>query len=432
MPYFSELTGKNLNLFLAGWEENFFILLALVLLTGFLSGIYPAYYLSSFQAAGILKGDYAGKGSAAGIRKILFVVQIGITVMLIISTLVVRDQLKLVQTKNLGYDKENLLYLPVRGDILDDRQGLKAFLLADPAINGFTVCSDIPTTTIHLWGENNWEGMEENEDKLLYYYTTDFDFQKTMGISLKKGRWFDRATDSSNYIINESAAEHMGMDESLGKWFQNGETRGRIIGVMEDFHFKSLREKIEPLVVRMGSYFNYIIVRYEPGMENRAIDKLKEGWNEFNPDYPFEYHSLTADLKDLYVEEQRKETLYSIFTILAIFISCLGLFGLAAFTIKKRSREIAVKKVLGAEASDLMLSLSSGFLKLGILANVIIWPLTWYIMHNWLGNFTYRVDIKIIFFGYALLISLLIILLTIIYHLFKAMRANPVDALNYE
>jgi len=352
--------------------------------------------------------------------------------MLIISTLVVRDQLKLVKTKNLGYDRENLLYVPVRGNILNDHQGLKAYLLADPAIKGFTTSSDIPTTTIHLWGSNSWEGMENDEDKLLYYYTTDFDFQATMGITMKEGRWFEMASDSTNYIINESAARHMGMDEPLGKWFAFGDNRGRIIGIMEDFHFKSLREKVEPMVVRSGIYFSYIIVRHETGMESRAIDKLKEAWNEFNPEYPFEYHSLAMDLDNMYIEESRKETLYSTFTILAIFISCLGLFGLAAYTIKKRKREIAIKKVLGADASDLAYNLSASFLKLGIIANIIIWPFTWYIMHNWLENFTYRVNIKVMFFGYALVISLLIIMLTITYHLFKAVRVNPVDAIKYE
>jgi len=432
MPVFSDLTGKDLDLFVSGWQTNFFILLAIVLLTGFLSGIYPAYYLSSFQAASTLKGGTSNKGSATGIRKILFVIQIGITAMLIISTLVVRDQLDLVKTKNLGYNKDNLLYMPARGEILDDRKGMKEFLLADPAIQEVTISSDIPTTTIHLWGANSWEGMEENEEKMFYYYTIDFDFQECMGISLKEGRWFDMVTDSSNYIINESAAFHMGMEEPIGKWFQNGDTKGRIIGVVNDFHFKSLREKVEPLVFRIGRYFNYIIVRHEAGMENRTISKLKETWNEFNPEYPFEHHSLTTDLSNLYIEEQRKENLYSIFTFLAIFISSLGLFGLAAFTIKKRNREIAVRKVLGAGASDLVLSLSSGFVKLGILANIIIWPLTWYIMNNWLGNFTFRVNINLLFFAYALIISLVIILLTITYHLFKAMHANPVEALKYE
>jgi len=432
MPAFSELTGKDLDIFMTGWEVNFLILLGLVIFTGFLSGIYPAYYLSSFQAAGILKGNQSKKGNAASIRKSLFVVQIGITVMLIISTLVVRDQLKLVKTKNLGYNKEHLMYLPVRGDILDDRQGLKAFLLADPSITELTTSSDIPTTTIHLWGGSSWEGMEPDEEKLFYYYTTDFDFQKTMKITMKEGRWFEMASDSGNYVINESAARHMGMDDPLGKWYSYGDNRGRIIGIMEDFHFKSLREKVEPLIVRTGYYSSYIIARHAPGMEARATDRLREAWEFYNPQYPFEYHSLEAELDSMYIEEQRKETLYGTFTALAIIISCLGLFGLAAYTIKKRKREIAIRKVVGASMSNLLVNLSTGFLWLGILANVVIWPLTWYLMNNWLENFTYRVNIKIIFFVYALVISLVIIILTLTYHLVKAARDNPVDAIRYE
>jgi putative ABC transport system permease protein len=167
-------------------------------------------------------------------------------------------------------------------------------------------------------------------------------------------------------------------------------------------------------------------------MEARATDRLREAWELHNPQYPFEYHSLGAELDNMYIEEQRKEILYGTFTALAILISCLGLFGLAAFTIKKRKREIAIRKVVGASMSNLVLNLSTGFVWLGILANVVIWPVTWYLMNNWLENFTYRVNIKIIFFVYALIISLVIIMLTLTYHLIKAARDNPVDAIRYE
>jgi ABC-type antimicrobial peptide transport system permease subunit len=432
MPVFNEFTGKHLELFASHSGESILLFIFLIIFTGILAGIYPALYLSSFQSATILKGNYSKKGGAAGIRKLLFIVQIGISVTLIIATLVVRDQLNLVNTKDLGFNRENLMHIPDRGNILNDYQGLRTMLLSDPSITSVSISSDIPTTTIHLWGGNDWEGKENTDEKLLYFYTTSFDFHKTLEIRLKEGRWFDRSSDSNNYVINESAAQHMGMDNPVGKWLQNGDQRGKIIGVMEDFHFKSLREVVEPLVIRTGNYFNYLIVRHEPGSQKRAIDKLRETWEYYNPEFPFEYRSLTQDIEDLYIEEQRKETLYSTFTMLAIFISCLGLFGLAAFTIEKRTREIAIRKVMGAKASDLIVSLSASFLKLGILANVIIWPLAWFFMHSWLENFTYRVNINFIFFFYALLITIAIIMITIAYHLFRVMRTSPVDALKNE
>lgn len=432
LPVFNEFTGKDLDLFMHEWKSNLLWLAGLILATGLIAGIYPSVYLSSFQSANILKGNYTLMGGAANIRKLLFIIQIGISVMLIIASMVVSEQLNLVKSKDLGYDKENLIYFNNRGDILNDHQGLKAALLSDPAITSFTTSSDIPTTTIHLWGGLSWEGMEAGEDKLMYFYTTDFDFKNTLGIRMKEGRWFEMASDSVNYVINESAANHMGLENPVGKWFQHDEARGKIIGVIEDFHFKSLREKVEPLVIRAGEYFSYSIIKYKPGMESRAIEKLRTTWKEINPEYPFEYHSLTEELNNLYKEEKQKETLYSTFTILAIFISCLGLFGLAAFTIEKRHREIAIRKVMGATASTLVINLSSNFIKLGIIANIITWPITWYLMTNWLDNFTYRVDFNFLLYGYGLIATVIIIMLTIAYHISKAMHTNPADALKYE
>lgn len=432
LPEFNEFTGKNLSLFQSYTTWNFLLFIFIVSITGVIAGVYPAFYLSSFQPVSVLKGNYSKKGGATGIRKLLFIIQISISVMLIIATLVVRDQLNLVSTKDLGFDRNNLLYVPDRADLLEDYQGLKNMLLSDPAINNVSISSDIPTTTIHLWGSTSWEGKEETDEKLLYFYTTSFDFQQTMQLTIKEGRWFENTTDSTNYVINESAARHMGMENPVGKWFQQGEQRGIIIGVIEDFHFKSLREVVEPLVFRTGDYFNYLIVRHEPGAEKRATAKLSEVWEYYNPEFPFEYESLSQELNDLYIDEQRKETLFVTFTFLAIFISCLGLFGLAAFTIEKRTHEIAIRKVLGAGANDLILNLSSSFLKLGVLANIIIWPIAWFLMHNWLENFTYRVNIDFLFFGYGLLITIAIIMFTIAYHLLKAMRTSPVKTLNNE
>ena len=432
LPTFNAFSGKNIGLFMSGWEENSALFVVLIIFTGFIAGIYPAYYLSSFQAARILKGDYSQKGGAAGVRKLLFMIQIGISVLLIIATLVVRDQLGLVRTKDLGYNHENLLYLTDRGNLLSNYHSLKANLLEEPAITDVTISSDIPITTIHLWGGNDWEDKEGNDEKLMYVFTTGFDFQKSMQITMKEGRWFEMASDSSAYIINESAAKHMGMEDPLGKWFQNSDNRGRIIGVMEDFHFKSLREKVEPLIIRGKGSYEYLIIKHQEGMEKRASEKMLEVWKVYNPEYPYEYHSLTRELEGLYIQEKRKETLYSTFTLLAIFISCLGLFGLTAFTIEKRTREIAIRKVMGAGASDLIVSLSASFLKLGILANIIIWPVAWYLMHTWLENFTYRVSINFLFFGYGLVMTFGIIMITIAYHLFRVMRTNPVEALKYE
>ncbi len=428
LPIFDLYSGIDLrNLLYTPF--HFLMYLFLIIFSIVFAGLYPGYYLTSFKAVSVIKDNISEKTGKGGIRKFLFVLQVSISSSLIIMTLIVHDQIIMVQSKGLGYNKENLLIIPVRGDILVDYQELRAKLMEDPSIVNISVSSDIPTTTIHLWGGNAWEGQEEKGSEQFNFYTTDYNFLQTMGLTLKEGRWFEQSTDSVNYVINEAAAKFMGMEKPIGKWFENSNRRGRIIGVVKDFNFKSLREKVAPLIFRAGSNYQYIIMRFQPEMEKQAIKKITEMWDERNTVFPIKYDLLTDQLAQMYVDEHKKETVYKIFTLLAILLSCLGIFGLTAFTLEKRKKEVAIRKVMGAGIHEIVLSLSSSFVKLTIIANIITWPFTWYLMSIWLNTFSFRVNINYFYFVYAFVISMLILSLTIAYHVIIALRTNPADSL---
>lgn len=431
LPVFNTFLEKSISLNLQQ-VENILFLIGLSLITGIIAGCYPALYLSSFRPTDVINsGKMRGSGKGQ-LRKILFAFQIFISVGLIIATFVVFDQLEFIKNKELGYNKDNLVYLPARGNLLVDFNQSSKELLENPSIESFTISSDIPLTNIHLWNVESWEGKDDDTPNIMYFYMAGFDFLETMGITIKEGRSFSMTTDSNSYIINQAAADYMGMTDPLGKWISRGNNKGRIIGVVEDFHFKSLKTDIEPLIIQAKGYYNYLIARLVEGRRMQGIAALESFWKKKNSDYPFEYHFLENDLNKMYQDEHKKGIIFKYFTFLAIFIACLGLLGFIIYTLEYRAKELAIRKVLGSGNMKLFSLLSKDFTKLTIIGNFIAWPVIWFIMKKWLDNFQYHIPFSVKYFIFALLISVLIIFITMSLIILKAVSINLADTLKSE
>ncbi len=429
---FNQLTGKSLEFDHILNINTILIFLGIALVAGFLSGIYPAVLLSSFQTLSVLKNEVQSGLKKSAFRKALVLIQFSISIILISSVFIVQRQLEFVRKTGLGYEKKNLIYLPARGRYMNYYNSFKTKLLQDNNIQGVTISSDIPLNTIHLWGGLDWEGKNPDDNTLMNFYTTDFDLIPTLGIQLASGRNFSYHSDSINYVINETAARIMEKKDPLNQWFSQSGNRGVIIGVVKDFNFKSLRTKVEPLVIRVGDYYRYIIIRINGVEIQRTIDRIKSLWEESNPDYPFEYHFLDEDYEQLYLPEMRLRTLFTYFTLLAVFISCLGLLGLASFMAQQRTREIGIRKVLGSTVPGIIKMLSMEFTRWVIYANVIAIPVAWILMNKWLENFAYRTNTPWWIFVIAGALSLIIALITISVQSYQAALTNPADAIRQE
>lgn len=429
---FNQLTGKLLEYGQVLNVSTILIFLGIAVLVGLISGVYPAFLLSSFQPLRVLKGELQSGSKKSGFRKVLVLIQFSISIILIVSVLIVHRQLGFIRQKELGYDKENLVYLPSRGDYMNYYRPFKSRLLQDKNIQNVAISSDIPLNTIHLWSGLDWEGKDPDDNTMMNFYTVDYDLIPTLGIQLSSGRNFTFNSDSSNYIVNETAARIMGMDEPLNNWFSFSENRGVIIGVVKDFNFKSLRIKVEPLVFRVSNYYNHILIRINDGEIQNTVDHIRSIWDELNQDYPFEYHFLDEDYEQLYLPEMRLGTLFNYFTLLAIFISCLGILGLTSFMAQQRTKETGIRKVMGSSVPRIISMLSTEFSKWVIFANIIAIPLSWFFMNKWLENFAYRTNIPWWIFVAAAGIALLIAIITVSFQSYRAASVNPAESLRQE
>lgn len=435
LPLFNQLTGKQIHIPLA--DPTFWLIITgLLLITGFISGSYPALYLSSFKPVRVLKGSLKFSSGALWFRKGLVVFQFMLSIILIIGTIVVSKQVDYIQTVNLGYDRENLLYIPLEGDLTSKYQLFKTQLLQMPGIKDVSRITDIPTQIENSTGGVEWKGKDPTADMQFTQSAVGYDFIKTMHLQLEQGRDFskDFATDSVGYIINESALKRIGYKDPVGKPLTFWQKKGTIIGVLKDFHFNSLHVPINPLVLRLGENIEWgnALVKTEPGKTKEALVSLEKVCKNLNPKFPFTYKFSDEEYQKLYKSEQVVSQLARYFAFLAIFISCLGLLGLVMFTAEQRTREIGIRKVLGATVPNVVGLLSKDFLSLVLIANLISWPLGWWAMSKWLQNFEYRISISWWVFALAGLAAVLIALLTVSYQAIKAAIANPVKSLRTE
>jgi len=432
---FNNLSGKNLSLDLLD-GQLLTGLLVITLATGLISGSYPALFLSGFLPAKVLKGNLkAGAGNSI-FRNTLVVMQFAASIALLIGTAVVYNQLTFIQNRNLGFNKENLVYAHMNGALWNKYATLRTELEGNSLTSDFTIVSDLPTEVANATIGVEWEGKDPASQPLFVNLAIDENFFDVFGVTLLSGRGYSKefTADTTNLIVNEKALEIMGMDveTAVGKPLTFWGKKGTIIGVVKNFNFKPLHHSIEPLILRLNTWGGSVVVRTRPGQTEAAIGALGDIWKELNPAYPFSYDFVDQALADLYKTEKQLGSLFNIFSGLAIFISCLGLYGLSAFLAERRTKEIGVRKAMGASVPGVVYLLSQSFTKPVIIAMVVAAPLAWYGMTRWLAGFAYHVTIDWTIFLFAFLVALAIAWLTVSYESIKAARINPAESLRNE
>ncbi len=438
LPFFNSFSGAKLG---GNYRDNPWLIggiCGMALLVGIISGSYPAFFLSALQPAKTLK-DSSGFGArSARLRQILVVTQFAISIALIASAGIVAAQLKFLKNQKLGFDKEQIAVVSLKSAALRrNYEAVKTELLRHPNLVSLTAVSNVPGGRFNQ-NEIFWQ-TEENEQSVSQM-RVDYDFFKTLGIELAQGRGFSKsvATDSASaFILNETAARLYEWDTAVGKeitWLDDdNERRGLVIGVAKDFNFQSLHRNIEPLIFHvLPAGFNYFLIKMSGHNIASTLADLEQKWKTFDPERPFEYSFLDTDFAALYKSEERVQTVVGNFSSLAILIACLGLFGLASFMIQQRTKEIGVRKVLGASVAQIIVLLSREFAKLVGIAFVVATPLAYFAMKQWLQNFAYRTDIEWRVFALAGLLAFIMAFLTVGYQAAKAALANPVEALRYE
>ncbi|UBM57291.1 ABC transporter permease [Marinilongibacter aquaticus] len=434
MPSFNRLVNKEL--FLPFREISFWLQwISFILFTGLLAGSYPAFFLSSFNPVKVLKGSFRALNASVNPRKVLVVLQFSFAIILIISTIVIQRQIQHAQKRELGYEKDNLIYIHMQGEIGKHYEALKQSLLSSNAVSAITKSmSPITQRYSDGWGYS-WPGSTEEDKKLDFVrFSTDTDFMKVMGTQLVAGRDIDIVkfpSDSSAILLNETAVSKMRLDKPIGQVISNGEEKLTVVGVIKDFIFESPYEPVNPLLV-MGpsSWFNVIHVRLNPNLStSQSLQAIQKTFEQFNPNYPFEYHFVDEEYAKKFDDTKRTARLSMLFTALTILISCLGLFGLSAYMAANRIKEIGVRKVLGASVGSISLLLSKDFLKLVGIAFLIASPIAWYIMHKWLENYTYKIEIEWWVFAATGFISITIAIITVVSQSIRAAMANPINSL---
>ena len=433
LPLFNSLTAKTLTLTLN--TEILVACLGITLLTGILAGSYPALYLSRFNPLVVLKGKLGRSYSETWARKGLVVLQFSLSIIFLVAVFVIYQQLQYIQNKNLGYNKENIFYLNIEGK-LDDN--LETFLAEVKKLPGIQDASSIGQEIVgsqNSLTDVNWDGKNPDEVVRFEWRPVNFGMIDMLGIKMADGRTFSRefGEEDTKIIVNETAIEVMGLQNPLGKSLRLGNLRFEIIGVTEDFHVESLHEGISPLFfVFRPNWTHKVMVKAESGSEREAIERLQSLYESFNPGFSFDYRFVDQDFQAQYISEQKVSTLSRYFAGLAVLISCLGLFGLAAFTAERRLKEIGVRKVLGASAWHITHMLSTDFTRLVLLAIAIALPISYLISQQWLDEFAYKIGLKWWYFAGAAGAALLIAWLTVSYQTFKAARINPAECLRDE
>jgi ABC-type antimicrobial peptide transport system permease subunit len=439
LPSFNQFTNKHIELQLTS-PSLWFSLIMLMLFTGLIAGSYPALYLSSLKPIRILKGVTRFTQGSILFRKGLTVFQFMISIILLVATIVITRQINFVQNTNLGYDRENLIYTRIEGELANQNKYLlfKNQVSHMPGIGMVDRSSEAPHAMDFVVTDAvNWEGKNKNADVGFKPASVGFDFVKLMNLKIAKGRDFSReiSSDSSDaFLVNEEAVKEMGMKNPIGKWVSAWKKKGHIIGILKDYHTHSLREPIKPVIldVKEYEYFGVIIVRTFPGKTKDALSSLEKVYKVINPNYPFAYQFVDEEYKNLYSNELIISKLSIIFASLAILISCLGLLGLVMFSAEQRTKEIGIRKVLGASMGSIVGLFSKDFLKLIFIAFLIAVPLAWYSMNHWLQDFAYKIDLSWWIFALAAGISILITLITVSQQAIKAAVANPVTSLRSE
>lgn len=440
LPWFNQLTGQTLAMEYGSFEF-WILLLATGLAVTLIAGSYPALMLSSFNPSTVLKGAKISRGSS-GLRKFLVVFQFAASIFLIICTIIIYRQIGFVQEKELGYKQDNVLVLTAYGDVENRFEALKSELSQITGYRGAAMTSETPTSVRAGYGPDI-EGIEEGPNFIINALRVTPGFTEAMDIEIVSGRTFTegdytRANASENreyaILVNERTAAHFGLspDELVGRNASIGGGSGTIVGVVNDFHFSSLHRPVEPLFIFPRGSFNKLLISYQSDDIHRTLNATGEVWDRMFPQYPFEYEFLDQEYQALYQQETRAGNIFTSFAVLAIFIACLGLVGLASYMVEERTREIGVRKVLGATTFQVMSLFSKDFIILIGIGFLISVPASWYVMSMWLQNFAYRIEIAWTVFLLAGIITILIAMTTVSYQALKAATLDPVDSLRSE
>jgi predicted permease len=435
LPQFNLITDKQIT-FDVLTPSTVGIMLLLGICTGLLAGSYPAIFLSGFMPAQVLKGVVRGSWSELWARRGLVVFQFCLSVILIVAVMVIYRQVDYVQTQNLGYDKEHLIHFGIEGKISSTRE---TFLNEIRKLPGVVSASSISQTFL---GRNNntsglaWEGKNESDEILFENIGVNHGALETMGIQMAEGRGFseDSPSDTTKIIFNEAAIKVMGLQNPIGKTIKLwGKYDLEIIGVAKDFHFQSLHDVINPLFFRLSPANTWsIVVRLEAGKEKETLQALNTLYTTYNPGFTFDYKFQDQEYAHLYAAEQRVASLSGYFALFAILISCLGLFGLAAFTAERRLKEIGIRKALGSSSLRIVLLLSGDFTRMVLLSILIGLPISYYLLDSWLQKFAFHIDLTIWYFIGAGAVALLIAWITVASQAIRASRVNPVECLHQE
>ena len=435
LPMFNQVAQKSLGLSAFLSVQSLLGLVCICGLTALLAGSYPALYLSSLQAGQVLKGRLSKAASNTSLRRILVIGQFALSIVLIISSVMVYRQLEYAQQRNVGYDKDHLIFMEMRGEMRGKYPLLKDRLQATPGVSSVCAASNRPSVYYSNGGGAEWEGMDPSEDIQVTFNIVDFDFCKTLGVTMASGRPFNAAmaSDSSGFLINETLAQRMGHNDVLDKRFNFLGIDGHIIGVIKDYHFKSAKEAMEPLAVAIDPrWANFIYIRLTPGNHEAKLNAMRKVFAQVLPSYPFDCHFVEDDDQWIYGSEHRLGGLIRAFTILAVLIAALGLFGLASFTAEQRTKEIGVRKVLGATIPGIIRILSMEFARWILWANLFALPAAWFLIRRWLQGYADRVALSWWIFALSGGGALLLALATVSVQAIKAATANPVQSLKNE
>jgi putative ABC transport system permease protein len=440
IPFLNDLIGRKLTilpLFENGWQ--IVAVVAGTLLLGILTGIYPSFYMTSFDLSKVLKGGNKGEGKSM-LRSTLVVIQFGLAIAMMVSTFVVIQQLSFMKESDIGFEKDQMLLVNMNNEANEKFETIRKELQKQSMIKGVTASGQRLGNNFHQWG------FKVKADTGVLSITpsnvnVDYDYLTVYGMEMKEGRGFSKDNVNDNglaFVINESFANELRLKETIGTkaghdWYHN-DSLGTIIGVVKDFNFNSLHYKVNTLALVVHPEWGYseLSVKIEKGRTEEGIAAVKKVWDELVPTYPFDYTFLDAHFEEVYRSDKQMSAVVAIMAGLSILISCIGLFGLAAITIEKKTKEIGVRKVLGATESQITVLLSRNFALLILIAFIIVSPLTYLALHRWLEGFAYRIDINLLVFVIGGILALAIGLLTISYHTFRSARANPVKALRYE
>ncbi len=411
-------------------------IIILIIITGLMAGSYPALYLSSFKPIIILKGMVVKGKSGAIFRKSLVVFQFSLSIILIIGSIIIYNQQKYLLSKDIGLEKENVIVVRMQGEVNNKYTSFKPLLLQNPYIESVSRSSHLPIMIGSNTGSITWENRDDDNDILIGFTFVDTDIEKAIGFKMAEGRFFssDYGTDSTAVVLNENAVKVMNLKDPIGKWIEWGSNpRLHVIGVVKDFNFSNLSQEISPLVLLyMQTPCRFIFIKANNNDIIETANSIENTWNEVFPTYPFEYTLLNDRYKAMYAREEKTGSLFKYFTILAILISCLGLFGLASYMAEQKTKEIGIRKVLGASESSVVYNMALEFIKWVIIANIIAWPVSWYLGKQFLDQYANQSKLGVAIFLISGIASIIFALITISYQSFRAARENPINALRHE